>query len=84
MLWAHDGLRALSVLQRSVSAYIRDASRDGSLNRRTPIMTKAWTKYRTYRRTLAELRALPIDSLLDLNIDRSELATIARSEVYGC
>ena len=47
-------------------------------------MTKAWTKYRSYRRTLSELRALPIDSLLDLNIDRSELATIARREVYGC
>lgn len=46
-------------------------------------MTTAWTKYRTYRRTLSELRALPIDSLLDLNLDRGELATIARREVYG-
>lgn len=60
----HDGMVAPPILQRSVSAYIGDASTD--------------------RRTLAELRALPIDSLLDLNIDRSELATIARREVYGC
>ncbi len=46
-------------------------------------MTTAWTKYRTYRRTLAELRALPIDSLLDLDFHRDDLKSIARKAVYG-
>ncbi len=46
-------------------------------------MTTAWTKYRTYRRTLAELRALPIDSLLDLEFNRGDLKSIAHRAVYG-
>jgi len=46
-------------------------------------MTNAWTKHRTYRRTLAELRALPIDSLLDLDFHRGDLSAIARRAVYG-
>jgi uncharacterized protein YjiS (DUF1127 family) len=47
-------------------------------------MTNAWTKYRTYRRTLSELRALPVDSLLDLDIHRDDLRAIARRSTYGC
>jgi uncharacterized protein YjiS (DUF1127 family) len=43
----------------------------------------AWTKYRSYRRTLSELRALPQGSLLDLNIDRGDMARLARHAVYG-
>ncbi len=46
-------------------------------------MTTAWTKFRTYRRTLSELRALPIDSLLDLDIYGGDLKTIAHRAVYG-
>ncbi len=46
-------------------------------------MTNAWTKYRNFRRTLSELRALPIDSLLDLDIHRGDLKTIAHRAVYG-
>ena len=45
-------------------------------------MTTAWTKYRTYRRTLAELRALSVDSLLDLDLYRGDLKTVARHAVY--
>jgi uncharacterized protein YjiS (DUF1127 family) len=39
---------------------------------------QAWTRYRTYRRTLSELRALPLDSLLDLNLARGDLKGVAR------
>lgn len=47
-------------------------------------MTNAWTKFRTYRHTLSELRALPEGRLRDLNLDRAELAATARRAVYGC
>ena len=43
----------------------------------------AWTKYRAYRRTLAELRDLPTRALRDLDFTRGDLATIAHREVYG-
>jgi uncharacterized protein YjiS (DUF1127 family) len=46
-------------------------------------MTTAWKQYRTYRRTLAELRALPDGSLLDLDFTRDDLKSIARRAVYG-
>lgn len=46
-------------------------------------MTNAWMKFRTYRRTLAELRALSTDSLLDLNMYRGDLDKIAHRAVYG-
>ena len=43
----------------------------------------AWTKYATYRKTLAELRDLPTRALRDLDFNRGDLATIAHREVYG-
>jgi uncharacterized protein YjiS (DUF1127 family) len=43
----------------------------------------AWTKYATYRKTLAELRDLPTRALRDLDYNRGDLATIARREVFG-
>jgi uncharacterized protein YjiS (DUF1127 family) len=43
----------------------------------------AWTKYATYRKTLAELRDLPTRTLPDLDLNRGDLATIAHREVYG-
>jgi len=43
----------------------------------------AWTQYRTYRRTLAELRDLPARSLRDLDFNRGDLAAIAHREAYG-
>lgn len=46
-------------------------------------MTTAWTKFRSYRRTLAELRALPIDSLLDLDLYRADLKSVAHRAVYS-
>jgi uncharacterized protein YjiS (DUF1127 family) len=46
-------------------------------------MTTAWTKYRSYRRTLSELRALPQGRLLDLGIKDRDLAGTARRAVYG-
>jgi hypothetical protein len=36
-----------------------------------------------YRRTLAELRSMPLDVALDLDIDRSHAAQIAHRAVYG-
>jgi hypothetical protein len=39
-------------------------------------MTKAWTRYRSYRRTLSEFRALPINSLLNLDFHRGTLKVI--------
>jgi uncharacterized protein YjiS (DUF1127 family) len=46
-------------------------------------MTSAWTKYRAYRRTLSELRALPVRSLRDIAVPRDALKSIARRAVYG-
>jgi hypothetical protein len=46
-------------------------------------LRNALTKHRTYRKTLAELRALSIDSRLDLEFHRGDLAMIARRAVYG-
>jgi uncharacterized protein YjiS (DUF1127 family) len=43
----------------------------------------AWTKYRAYRQTLAELRNLPTRGLRDLDFNRGDLAAIAHREVYG-
>lgn len=36
-----------------------------------------------YRRTVAELRAMPLDVALDLDIDRAAAPRIARRAVYG-
>lgn len=36
-----------------------------------------------YRRTVAELSALPLDTALDLNIPREDVRRIARRAVYG-
>lgn len=41
----------------------------------------AWARYRTYRRTLAELRALPLRQLHDIGMYPDELTTIARKAV---
>ena len=43
----------------------------------------AITKFRIYRRTLAELRSLSLDSLLDLDLHRDALKGVARKAVYG-
>ena len=36
-----------------------------------------------YRRTLTELRQMPLDVALDLDIDKSNAATLAHRAVYG-
>ena len=46
-------------------------------------MTKAWTQYRTYRRTLAELESLSNRELRDLGVSRHSIRQIARDSVYG-
>jgi uncharacterized protein YjiS (DUF1127 family) len=56
---------------------------EASVGRVSDRSRHAWTKYRAYRRTLAELRALPIDMLLDLDFYRGDLKAIARRAVYG-
>lgn len=43
----------------------------------------AYTRRRQYNRTVRAIRALPLDIALDLDIDRSEAAKIARRAVYG-
>lgn len=43
----------------------------------------AWTQYRSYRRTLAELSGLSDRALRDLNFDRDDLSAIARRDAYG-
>ena len=56
-----------------------DAGVAGTLDR----LRTAWANYRTYRKTLAELRDLPARALRDLDFNRGDLATIAHREVYG-
>ena len=43
----------------------------------------ALTKRRIYNRTVRELRAMPLDVALDLDMDRADAARTARSAVYG-
>lgn len=40
-------------------------------------------KRAVYARTKRELRSMPLDVALDLNIDRADAARIARAAVYG-
>ncbi len=40
-------------------------------------------KYAAFRRTLRELNALPLQSLLDLDIYAGDIRKIARNAVYG-
>jgi uncharacterized protein YjiS (DUF1127 family) len=56
-----------------------DAGVAGTLDR----LRTAWANYRTYRKTLAELRDLPTRALRDLDFNRGDLAAIAHREVYG-
>jgi uncharacterized protein YjiS (DUF1127 family) len=56
-----------------------DLSVAETLNR----LRTAWTKYRAYRQTLAELRNLPTRALRDLDFNRGDLAAIAHRDVYG-
>jgi hypothetical protein len=53
-------------------------------------MNKLFTKMQdavraraAYRRTLTELRQMPLDVALDLDIDRTNAARIAHRAVYG-
>ncbi len=38
---------------------------------------------RAYRRTVSELRSLPLDTALDLDINRDDVEAIARRATYG-
>ena len=40
-------------------------------------------KRAAYRRTLRELRAMPLDVAIDLDLDLSKASRIARDAVYG-
>lgn len=46
-------------------------------------LLNAVARRRRYNRTVAELRALPLDVALDLNIDRDAAPKIAAKAVYG-
>ena len=63
---------------RSLASML-DVSVAGAVDR----LRAAWTKYSTYRKTLAELRDLPPRALRDLDFNRGDLATIAHRDVYG-
>ena len=56
---------------------------DVSVTRTVDRLRAAWTKYATYRMTLAELPDLPTRALRDLDFTRGDLATISHREVYG-
>lgn len=67
-------------------ATMHNASLANSLAGRKPRLfgelTEKARKYKAYRRTYAELNALPTDSLLDLDLYRDELKDVARKAVY--
>ncbi|WP_394153039.1 hypothetical protein [Loktanella salsilacus] len=44
---------------------------------------KTIEKRAVYSRTLQEIKSMPLDVALDLNIDRENAAQIARQAVYG-
>ncbi len=46
-------------------------------------ITESVAKYLRYRRTLGELDALSTDSLLDLDLNRSDLRKVAHNAVYS-
>lgn len=50
---------------------------------RITTLRRALTKHAEYRRTRRELRRLPIDVALDLEIDRDEAGRVAARAVYG-
>lgn len=58
----------------------------GSIERKAPLWSgigRAWADFTTYRRTLAELRALTDKQLGDLGLSRDTLRTTAHTAVYG-
>jgi uncharacterized protein YjiS (DUF1127 family) len=46
-------------------------------------MNHAISARSSYRRTVAELRRMPLDVALDLDIDRAKATRIAHRAVYG-
>ncbi|SPJ26225.1 hypothetical protein [Palleronia abyssalis] len=46
-------------------------------------LKSAMAKRAEYRRTRREIESMPLDVALDLDIDRSQSARIARSAVYA-
>ena len=46
-------------------------------------IARAWSRHRTYRRALAEMRALSTDTLLDLDIYRGDLKRTVRDALRG-
>jgi uncharacterized protein YjiS (DUF1127 family) len=58
-------------------------SRASALEASVGRVRAAWKQFRSYRRTLAELRGLSPRMLRDLNFNRGDLSAIAHREVYG-
>jgi uncharacterized protein YjiS (DUF1127 family) len=61
----------------------RASALQGSVDAGLGRVGAAWKQYRSYRRTLAELRGLSSRVLRDLDFHRGDLSAIARREVYG-
>ena len=52
----------------------------------TPLFSRLASSVRKralYRQTVAELRAMPLDVALDLDLHRDDAADVARRAVYG-
>ena len=90
MQTAHGGYPALSVVRRCQGAkYGWQEQMTNTNERNVTMMTfvsnfaAAARKRAAYNRTVAELRALPIDTALDLDIYRGDARRIAELAVYG-
>lgn len=53
------------------------------MNHLTEKLRRALRNRAAYRQTVAELRAMPLDVALDLDVDRTDAERIAARAVYG-
>ena len=67
----------------SIHGQSRASALEAGVDAVTSRIRTAWKQFRTYRRTLSELRDLSPRMLRDLEFDRANLSEIARREVYG-
>ena len=67
----------------SIHGRSRASALEAGVDTVTSRIRTAWKQYRSYRRTLAELRDLSPRLLRDLEFDRANLSAIAHREVYG-
>jgi hypothetical protein len=66
-----------------IASRTNDRTKGTDMNKLISKMHDAARARVAYRRTLSELRSMPIDVALDLDIDRANAARIAYKAVYG-